>query len=260
MGTERCPDPSGAEAVQGRRACGTEECYSSVKEGLSNSERCLEFKLQDSGSPMTPVLDFPAVFLRFLQQNQLDPSIYRAAPTLPRYVRLRSNCHEDRASIEEELRTKLSPISWLPGFFSIPAETRLAGSQAYEQGKIFGMDVASGAAVSALEIMCGDDVLDLCAAPGAKLCMMAELLGKSGTLTAVDISSPRLAVCRTMLQKYRVGDKCRLFLGNGTSFSLLPIRGGSRTSAPGEEGVAVGCDSAGPLMLTANLTWSKLVF
>lgn len=87
MGTERCPDPSGAEAVQGRRACGTEECYSSVKEGLSNSERCLEFKLQDSGSPMTPVLDFPAVFLRFLQQNQLDPSIYRAAPTLPRYVR-----------------------------------------------------------------------------------------------------------------------------------------------------------------------------
>lgn len=28
------------------------------------------------------------------------------------------------------------------------------------------MDVASGAAVSALEIMCGDDVLDLCAAPG----------------------------------------------------------------------------------------------
>lgn len=59
---------------------------------------------------------------------------------------------------------------------------------------------------------------------GAKLCMIAELLGASGSLTAVDISRPRLAACRTMLQKYGLGSQTRLYLGDGTSFSFLPLR------------------------------------
>ena len=59
---------------------------------------------------------------------------------------------------------------------------------------------------------------------GAKLCMVAELLGASGSLTAVDISRPRLAACRTMLQKYGLGSQTRLYLGDGTSFSFLPLR------------------------------------
>lgn len=60
---------------------------------------------------------------------------------------------------------------------------------------------------------------------GAKLCMMAECLGESGSLTAVDIGRPRLAACRTMLQKYGLGSRARLYLGDGTIFSLLPLTG-----------------------------------
>jgi hypothetical protein len=59
---------------------------------------------------------------------------------------------------------------------------------------------------------------------GAKLCMVAELLGASGSLTAVDIAQPRLAACRTMLQKYGLGSRIRLYLGDGTTFSLLPLK------------------------------------
>lgn len=54
--------------------------------------------------------------------------------------------------------------------------------------------------------------------------MMLDLLGDSGSVTAVDVSRHRLAACRTMLRKYESGDRCRLFVADGTTFSLVPIR------------------------------------
>ncbi|KAF7809642.1 putative NOL1/NOP2/sun family RNA methylase [Senna tora] len=74
----------------------------------------------------------------------------------------------------------------------------------------------------ALNISAGDHVLDLCAAPGAKLCMILDLLGDSGSVTGVDVARHRLAACRTMLQKYSLGDRCRLFVADGVTFSLIP--------------------------------------
>ena len=59
---------------------------------------------------------------------------------------------------------------------------------------------------------------------GAKLCLILDLLGDLGSVTGVDVARPRLAACRTMLQKYELGDRCRLFVADGTTFSLVPIR------------------------------------
>jgi hypothetical protein len=58
---------------------------------------------------------------------------------------------------------------------------------------------------------------------GAKLCMMLDLLGDSGSVTGVDAARHRLAACRTMLQKYKLGDRCRLFVADGTTFSVIPV-------------------------------------
>ncbi|CAM6101416.1 unnamed protein product [Calypogeia fissa] len=174
-------------------------------------------------------IPLPEVFLTFLKQNGVDPAVYDAARDLPRYIRLKRKL--DVSEIEEELGVKLSPLSWLPGFYSIPREVQIAGTKAYQEGKIYGMDAASGAAVEALELCPGDHVLDLCAAPGAKLCMMADLLKDSGTLTGTDISPSRLAASRTMLLKYGLGSCCRLFLADGTTFSLLPLKGGAQDNA-----------------------------
>ncbi|KAF3685194.1 Oligopeptide transporter 7 isoform 1 [Capsicum annuum] len=132
-----------------------------------------------------------------------------------------SDCLEE---IETDIRCKLERVCWLPNFYHLPPDVRIASSKAYQEGKIYGIDAASGAAVSALDISVGDHVLDLCAAPGAKLCMMLDILGSSGSVTGVDIAKHRLAACRTMLQKYGLGDHCRLFVADGTSFSLLPVR------------------------------------
>lgn len=67
-------------------------------------------------------------------------------------------------------------------------------------------------------------MLDLCCAPGAKLCMISNLFGKDGvgTVTGVDIAGHRLATCRSLLKKYKVGERVRLFEADGTKFSIPP--------------------------------------
>ncbi|PHT49945.1 hypothetical protein CQW23_09692 [Capsicum baccatum] len=172
----------------------------------------------------TPSLPLPAAFLNFLNQHGLDPSIYTATDSVPRYIRLKPGYADCLEEIETDIRCKLERVCWLPNFYHLPPDVRIASSKAYQEGKIYGIDAASGAAVSALDISVGDHVLDLCAAPGAKLCMMLDILGSSGSVTGVDIAKHRLAACRTMLQKYGLGDHCRLFVADGTSFSLLPVR------------------------------------
>ncbi|KAG0476432.1 hypothetical protein HPP92_013273 [Vanilla planifolia] len=167
----------------------------------------------------------PDAFLEFLQKNELDPSIYATdVHNIPRYIRLKPGYENQLGELEAELNCHIQMVDWLPGFFAIPPNIQIASTEAYKLGKIYGMDAASGAAVRALNVSSGDHVLDLCAAPGAKLLMIADLLGCSGSITGVDISLHRLAACRTMLQKYALGDRCRLFLADGTTYSLLPAK------------------------------------
>ncbi|XP_057951511.1 rRNA (cytosine-C(5))-methyltransferase NOP2C [Malania oleifera] len=171
----------------------------------------------------TMKLPLPNEFVDFIKENGLDPSIYSKADSTPRYIRLKPSSKADLQELEVEFRCKLEKLSWLPDFYSLPPQIQIAKSNAYQEGLIYGIDAASGAAVSALGISAGDHVLDLCAAPGAKLCMMLDLLGNSGSVTGVDVARHRLAACRTMIQKYALGDRCRLFVADGTTFSLIPV-------------------------------------
>ncbi|XP_052198072.1 rRNA (cytosine-C(5))-methyltransferase NOP2C [Diospyros lotus] len=175
------------------------------------------------GEPLSS-LPLPDAFIDFLNENGLDPSIYAASDLTPRYVRLKPGCEAYIEEIEVDIECKLEKVDWLPNFYSLPPHVQIANSKAYRQGMIYGIDAASGAAVSALNISSGDHILDLCAAPGAKLCMILDLLGNSGLVTGVDVARHRLAACRTMLQKYSLADHCRLFVADGTTFSLPPIR------------------------------------
>lgn len=40
------------------------------------------------------------------------------------------------AEIEGEFKCGLEKVSWLPGFYAIPPEIQIAGSKAYQQGKV----------------------------------------------------------------------------------------------------------------------------
>ncbi|EPS60931.1 hypothetical protein M569_13869 [Genlisea aurea] len=179
-----------------------------------------------SGSPL------PKTFLDFLSQNGLSPSLYAASSqSIPRYVRLKPGFESHIGDIEDEIGCNLVEVPWLPNFYHLPPEIRIASTKAYREGKIYGIDAASGAAVLALNVSHGDHVLDLCAAPGAKLCMVADLLEGSGSLTGVDIARHRLAATRNILNKYALGDRCRLFVADGTKFSLIPLRASSSSNS-----------------------------
>ncbi|KAL9253606.1 rRNA (cytosine-C(5))-methyltransferase NOP2C-like protein [Drosera capensis] len=181
----------------------------------------------------TSDLPLPKPFINFLNENGLDPSIYTACDSLPRYIRLKPRYEDQVKEIEAEIGCELSEVSWLPNFYSLEPDVQIASSKAYREGKIYGIDASSGAAVMALGISPGDHVLDLCAAPGAKLCMILDLLGGTGSATGVDVARHRLEACRTMIQKYDLGDRCRLFVADGATFSLVPISHRS-TSKEGE--------------------------
>jgi len=50
--------------------------------------------------------------------------------------RVKPQASSEIAAIEEELGLKLSPLAWLPNFFSLPPEAQIASTQAYQQGKV----------------------------------------------------------------------------------------------------------------------------
>jgi hypothetical protein len=51
-------------------------------------------------------------------------------------ARLKPGMESQIAEIEGELKCVLENVSWLPGFYAIPPEVLIAGSKAYQQGKV----------------------------------------------------------------------------------------------------------------------------
>ena len=120
---------------------------------------------------------FPPAFVAFLRANDIHPDNYAVAD-VPRYVRVGPQHASTlgRQQIEQQLGVDVEPVEWLPGYFRVPSGVKIAGSDAYRAGQLYGIDVSSGAAVAALDVHPGEHVLDLCCAPGAKLCALADAL------------------------------------------------------------------------------------
>ncbi len=64
------------------------------------------------------------------------------------------------------------------------------------------MDPASYFAARALEVEDGDQVLDMCAAPGGKTLILAEALKTEGELIANELSEPRRDRLKKVIQQY----------------------------------------------------------
>ncbi|GFQ08114.1 multisite-specific tRNA:(cytosine-c(5))-methyltransferase trm4b [Phtheirospermum japonicum] len=144
-------------------------------------------------------------------------------------------CKAQLPEIEAEMKCELKDVCWLPDFYYLPPDVRIASTMAYQEAKMQLQELA----VSALDISPGDHVLDLCAAPG------------------VDVARHRLAASRTMVQKYALGDRCRLFVADGTTFSLIPSRVQSNSISYNAE-VDKNCEIYS--QWTSRRSWKELGF
>jgi 16S rRNA C967 or C1407 C5-methylase (RsmB/RsmF family) len=149
----------------------------------------------------------------------------------PRYKKeetlelLRSECREFFYKTNRSAYASNYPmlVPWLDnawGYYALPGDFSVAQSQCFQSGRIYGQDVNSGAAVAALLTDHYDidqklksssprttlRVLDLCCAPGLKLCVIADWLEAnsiSAELIGVDNSEPRVNICKRVLKKYQ---------------------------------------------------------
>ncbi|MEM6732933.1 MAG: RsmB/NOP family class I SAM-dependent RNA methyltransferase [Myxococcota bacterium] len=85
------------------------------------------------------------------------------------------------------------------------------------------MDAASVVAARALEVKPGDDVLDLCAAPGGKSLVLLESLADAGSLTANDPSRARRVRLGHVFEGYvpsEIRERVRITGHDGTRWGL----------------------------------------
>ena len=74
---------------------------------------------------------------------------------------------------------------------------------AFREGKIIVQDASSQLAVRAAGIRPGDAVLDLCAAPGGKSILAADLAGEEGRVISQDLTEAKIALLRENLLRCR---------------------------------------------------------
>ena len=95
----------------------------------------------------------------------------------------------------------LTPIPWIPGGYYYLEEDAPARHPFYYAGLYYLQEPSAMTPASVLDVVPGQSVLDLCAAPGGKATAIGAKLKGSGLLVANDISASR---CKALLKNIEV--------------------------------------------------------
>ena len=91
----------------------------------------------------------------------------------------------------------LTPVPWIRGAYYYQEEDAVTRHPYYYAGLYYIQEPSAMTPASVLEVLPGDRVLDLCAAPGGKATALGAKLAGEGLLVANDISASR---CRALLR------------------------------------------------------------
>ena len=120
---------------------------------------------------------------------------FGAAATRP--VTLRANTlkatAEDIAAALDAAGIAHNPVTWYPDAFILPEAqvSDLWDLDIYRDGKIYLQSLSSMMPPLVLGTQAGEDILDMCAAPGGKTTQIAALTQGQAHLTACEMSIPR---------------------------------------------------------------------
>ena len=212
-------------------------------------ESTQSYRSHDNHSFFCRMFSVPAFLSSFLTAHSIDPSIYSHCATLPRFIRVNprnpitleelniefssvhphkpnhdsSNCPDSFDSFDsfDSSQKNIVESTSFSFFFKLPNTVSISSTPCYQSGRIYGMDLSSGICVYLLNPNYHDSILDLCCAPGAKLCMIYDEMNGQGILVGVEIQKERLAACKSMIRKYQC-ENVRLEEEDGRWFNLGP--------------------------------------
>jgi 16S rRNA (cytosine967-C5)-methyltransferase len=117
----------------------------------------------------------------------------------------------------QKMNIRFKQGKYLKNFIHIVSDSNPTQLPGFDSGKYILQNEASGLVVELLNPRPGDDVLDLCAAPGGKTTDIAARIGQSGKVTALDISEMRLNLLRDNLKRLVI-ENVLTILGDGMKF------------------------------------------
>lgn len=161
---------------------------------------------EDDMARLGVAMSFPDVVVRRwvalwgrAQALEVMEALNRPPHVFARVNRLRAGAEDVLAALPEAARETCRAVRHnVLDLTSLPREELL---RLLDRGLITVEDPTAMAAVEALDVEPGQDVLDLCAAPGGKASYIAELLAGQGTLTAADRPGPRVELLRRTVER-----------------------------------------------------------
>lgn len=136
---------------------------------------------------------------------------------------------------------------WLPNYYKVSSLQPILQKGLLEKGLCQVQDVAAGMAPTILDAQPGEQIYDLCAAPGTKSIMLSDMMNGEGSILAVDQDSRRLEKLAESALNYHA-ENIRIRRGDVTELELPPVDG-VLLDAP--------CTGTGVIGKRADLRWRR---
>lgn len=137
---------------------------------------------------------------------------------LPRTYGLRVNTSKISCEEFEKLVPfPVTPIPWIPNGYFYPEDVRPSYCPFYQAGLYYLQEPSAMTPASCLPVLPGENVLDLCAAPGGKTTELGARQNGEGLLVANDISASRT---RALLRNVELFGFTNTFVANETPSRL----------------------------------------